>query len=61
MRSFTIALYILNMSHMPVAPPYVQNSWVSLKILMSISVTNSTYILHTMPEDIQERREVLEM
>jgi hypothetical protein len=31
------------------------------KILISISATNPTYILHTMPEDIPKRREFLEM
>jgi hypothetical protein len=29
------------------------------KILISISTTNPTYILHTMPEDIQERMRAL--
>jgi len=30
-----------------------------LKISISISTTNPTYILHTMPEDIQERMHAL--
>jgi len=29
------------------------------KILISISATNPTYILHTMPKDIQERMHAL--
>jgi hypothetical protein len=31
----------------------------TLKILISISATNPTYILHTMPKDIQEHMHAL--